>query len=174
MHFLGARSVRHLTQWQYTLQENGLAPATATATNRNITVTPSVTRRYYLQITPTNGFGPGCGDNTSILVRVLPALTPPLVSRNGNTLISSAATGNQWFYNNQVGAGTASPTIAAINNGSYAVAASVVTGAVGRTSATIALTVLATQHARHKPEHGPHPPMAASPWPSPATAYPSS
>ncbi|WP_210519972.1 gliding motility-associated C-terminal domain-containing protein [Hymenobacter terricola] len=50
---------------------------TATAALQNITVTPTMTSRYRLQITPNSGFGPGCGDTTSILVRV----APPVVSR---------------------------------------------------------------------------------------------
>ena len=49
----------------------------ATASSQNITVTPTLTSRYRLAITPTSGFGPGCGDTTSILVRV----APPVVSR---------------------------------------------------------------------------------------------
>jgi len=50
---------------------------TATADNQNITVTPTVTSRYRLRITPNSGFGPGCGDETIVTVRV----APPVVSR---------------------------------------------------------------------------------------------
>ena len=49
----------------------------ATAAQQNITVNPTVTSRYRLQISPNGGFGPGCGDTTSILVRV----SPPVVAR---------------------------------------------------------------------------------------------
>jgi gliding motility-associated-like protein len=61
-------------QWSL-VSGNGL-PATNLG-QQNITVTPTMTSRYRLQISPTSGFGPGCGDTTSILVRV----APPVVSR---------------------------------------------------------------------------------------------
>ncbi len=50
---------------------------TATASSQNITVSPTATSRYRLLITPAGGFGPGCGDTTSILVRV----APPVAAR---------------------------------------------------------------------------------------------
>jgi gliding motility-associated-like protein len=50
---------------------------TTTASNQNISVNPTVTSRYALRITPQSGFGPGCGDTTSILVRV----APPVAAR---------------------------------------------------------------------------------------------
>ena len=50
---------------------------TATASNQNITVTPTVTSRYRLFILPQSGFGAGCGDETIVTVRV----APPVVSR---------------------------------------------------------------------------------------------
>ena len=50
---------------------------TATAAQQNITVSPTMTSRYRLRIMPNSGFGPGCGDTTSILVRV----SPPVVAR---------------------------------------------------------------------------------------------
>jgi gliding motility-associated-like protein len=50
---------------------NGSGLPTVTNT-QNITVNPTVTTRYRLTITPTLGFAPGCGDTTSILVRVVP------------------------------------------------------------------------------------------------------
>lgn len=57
------------------LTGNGFDPATAA--QKSISITPTMTSRYRLQITPNSGFGPGCGDTTSILVRV----APPVVSR---------------------------------------------------------------------------------------------
>ncbi|MDQ2771532.1 MAG: gliding motility-associated C-terminal domain-containing protein [Bacteroidota bacterium] len=62
--------------YQWTLiSGNGFT--TATATNQNITVTPTVNSRYGLRIVPLSGFGPGCGDTTSVLVRV----APPVVAK---------------------------------------------------------------------------------------------
>ena len=69
-------SVLQTYSYQWTLMYgNGFN--TATASTQNITVTPTMSSRYRLQITPNSGFGPGCGDTTSILVRV----APPVVSR---------------------------------------------------------------------------------------------
>ena len=62
--------------YQWTLiSGNGFT--TATATNQNITVNPTVNSRYGLRIVPQSGFGPGCGDTTSVLVRV----APPVVAK---------------------------------------------------------------------------------------------
>ena len=61
-------------QWSL-VSGNGFNTATASA--QNITVNPTVTSRYALRITPNSGFGPGCGDTTSVLVRV----APPVVAR---------------------------------------------------------------------------------------------
>ncbi|WP_210519242.1 T9SS type A sorting domain-containing protein [Hymenobacter terricola] len=120
---------------------------TATATQQNITVTPTVTSRYRLQINPISGFGPGCGDTTSIVVRVLPPVATPTVTRNGNTLISSATTGNQWFRDGQAIAGATGQTFTPTLNGAYTVTVAAA-GSAGCTSAPSApLAALATQHA---------------------------
>ena len=72
-------------QWSL-LRGNGFDPATAS--QQNISVNPTETSRYRLKIMPLSGFGPGCGDTTSILVRVVPAVvahfavTDSLSSRN--------------------------------------------------------------------------------------------
>ena len=70
------KSVLQTYAYQWSLvRGNGLNAATASS--QSITVTPTVTSRYRLLITPTSGFGPGCGDTTSILVRV----APPVAAR---------------------------------------------------------------------------------------------
>ena len=61
-------------QWSL-VRGNGFSPATASS--QNITVSPTLTSRYKLLITPISGFGPGCGDTTSVLVRV----APPVAAR---------------------------------------------------------------------------------------------
>ena len=72
---------------------------TATTTAQNITVTPTVNSRYKLYITPNSGFGPGCGDTTSILVRVAPpvvsrfAITDSISSRTATATNPNAPTG---------------------------------------------------------------------------------
>ena len=64
-----------------------------TVTNvKSITVSPTVTSRYQLRITPLQGFGTnggGCGDTTSILVRVAPTVVnafiiPRVISSRNN------------------------------------------------------------------------------------------
>ncbi|MDQ2792643.1 MAG: gliding motility-associated C-terminal domain-containing protein, partial [Bacteroidota bacterium] len=70
------KSVPQVYSYQWSLvRGNGFN--TATATNQNITVTPTVTSRYRLRIIPNSGFGPGCEDTTSVLVRV----APPIAAR---------------------------------------------------------------------------------------------
>lgn len=126
---------------------NGLPAVTNTA---SITVNPTVTTRYRLTINPTIGFGSTgtCGDTTSVLVRVLPTPATPVITRTGNVLTSSAATGNQWYLNGQPIAGATGATFTATTSGTYTL---VVTSTSGGTScastASAPLTVLATQHA---------------------------
>ncbi|GAA4037523.1 hypothetical protein GCM10022409_23240 [Hymenobacter glaciei] len=70
------KSVVQVYAYQWSLvRGNGFNAATATS--QNISVNPTITSRYKLLITPTSGFGPGCGDTTSILVRV----APPVAAR---------------------------------------------------------------------------------------------
>ncbi|MDB5236427.1 MAG: C-terminal target protein [Hymenobacter sp.] len=120
----------------------------ATATQQNITVAPTVTSRYRLRITPTSGFGPGCGDTTSVLVRVLPQVVAPTITRNGNILSSSATTGNQWYRDGQLIVGATGQTFSVTTNGTYTVTASTPTSGAGCTSApSVALVILSSQHA---------------------------
>ena len=70
------KSVLQTYAYQWSLvRGNGFN--TATSTDKNITVTPTITSRYRLRIIPQSGFGPGCEDTTSILVRV----APPVAAR---------------------------------------------------------------------------------------------
>ncbi|MBD2724636.1 T9SS type A sorting domain-containing protein, partial [Hymenobacter armeniacus] len=133
-------------QWTTNAGGNGLPAVTTT---RSITVSPTVTTRYRLSIAPTLGFAQGaCGDTTSVLVRVLPAVTPPTVTRNGLTLTSSYATGNQWFRDNQLLPGATSQSIVATANGNYSVQ-TVVAGPLGSCTSPMssAITVLSAVRA---------------------------
>jgi hypothetical protein len=133
--------------YQWTLV-SGNGFNTATANQQNITVTPTITSRYRLQITPLSGFGPGCGDTTSVVVRVLPFVPAPVVTRSGNTLTSSAASGNQWYRDGQLIPGATAQTLVVTTSGIYTVTTTVVTGAASCTSAaSSSLTVLSAQHA---------------------------
>lgn len=65
-------SVRNgLQQYTYSwTPAPGLAPADQN--KQNVSVSPTTTTRYRLRITPVIGFSQGCGDTTSIRVRVAP------------------------------------------------------------------------------------------------------
>ena len=143
---LSANATRLQTySYQWTLVSgNGLDPATAA--QAGITVSPTATSRYRLRITPNSGFGPGCGDTTSIVVRVLAPVPTPTVTRTGGTLTSSAATGNQWYRDGQLIAGATGQSYTPTSNGTYTVRATAVVGTTSCSSApSLPLTVLATQ-----------------------------
>ena len=95
-------------RWEL-VRGNGFNAATSTA--QNITVTPTVNSRYRLYITPVSGFGPGCGDTTSILVRV----APPVVSRFAITDSISSRTATNTSTNAPVG-GLVPPITYKFNN----------------------------------------------------------
>jgi gliding motility-associated-like protein len=73
-------------------QVRGLPSLPANTTSQNLTVTPNGNSRYRLTITPLQGFGTdggGCGDTTSILVKVAPRVTnsfdiPRIISSRNN------------------------------------------------------------------------------------------
>ncbi|MBF9221914.1 T9SS type A sorting domain-containing protein [Hymenobacter ruricola] len=120
--------------------------ATADQTKANPTVSPLVTTRY--RVTASGNPATGCADTASVVVRVLPAVTAPVVTRNGNTLTSSYAIGNQWFRDGQSLVGATGQSLAITTNGAYAVTATVTTGGVNCTSPmSAALTVLSAVRA---------------------------
>ena len=132
--------------YQWTVRGNGLNANQATSPS--ITVTPSVTSRYTLTIRPLSGFGSGCSDTTSVLVRVLPAAAAPVVTRSGLVLSSSYAAGNQWYRDGLPIAGATARTLTVTTNGSYAVQA-LVAGTSGSCYSPLSVTqtVLSSQHA---------------------------
>ncbi|MBH8559227.1 T9SS type A sorting domain-containing protein [Hymenobacter negativus] len=131
--------------YQWRVQGDGLN--TAQASSPNITVTPTVTSRYFLTVTPTIG-GSGCGDTTSVLVQVLSPLVAPVISRAGNVLTSNFPTGNQWYLNGQPIAGATGQSIVATTSGTYTVRATVVVGGTSYTTPmSAAQTVLSAQRA---------------------------
>ncbi|MDO7854724.1 T9SS type A sorting domain-containing protein [Hymenobacter convexus] len=133
-------------QWSASVGGNGLPTATNT---QDITVNPTITTRYFLRVAPTLGYAQGlCGDTTSILVRVLPAMPAPTVTRNGLTLTSSYATGNQWFRNGQVVPSGTGQSLTVTTSGTYTVQAYVASSQGNCVSpASTALTVLSALHA---------------------------
>ncbi|GAA4348819.1 hypothetical protein GCM10023185_05080 [Hymenobacter saemangeumensis] len=102
-----------------------------TSNTRSITVAPQATTRYRLNVTPNNGFQQGvCGDTASVLIQVAPQPPTPNISRSGAMLVSSAATGNQWFINNSAISGATGNTLTPSVSGSYTVAVRTGSGAV--------------------------------------------
>ncbi|GAB2856579.1 hypothetical protein GCM10027044_15460 [Hymenobacter ruber] len=131
--------------YQWRVQGDGLNAAQASSAN--ITVTPTVTSRYFLTVTPTIG-GSGCGDTTSVLVQVLSPLVAPVISRAGNVLTSNFPTGNQWYLNGQLIAGATGQTLVVTTGGTYTVRATVVIGGTSYTTPmSAAQTVLSAQRA---------------------------
>ncbi|MDO7848415.1 T9SS type A sorting domain-containing protein [Hymenobacter sp. M29] len=133
-------------QWTANAGGNGLPAVTNT---RDIAVNPTVTTRYYLRVTPTLGYTTGCGDTTSVVVRVRPGVTTPVITRNGQTLTSSYATGNQWYLNGQPIPGATGQSITIANGGTYTVQ-TVVAGPAGSCTspASAAFTVLSALRAQ--------------------------
>ncbi|WP_345055460.1 T9SS type A sorting domain-containing protein [Hymenobacter glaciei] len=105
--------------YRWTVRGDGLAANQASSAA--ITATPTRTSRYTLEVSPTSGFGPGCSDTTSILVRVLPAVAAPTVSRSGALLTSSYASGNQWYRDGLPLTGATGRTLTVVASGNYTV-----------------------------------------------------
>jgi hypothetical protein len=99
------------------------------ANTRDVTVAPLVTTRYRLSVAPVSGFQLGtCGDTASVLVRVVPRPAQPVISRVGSSLVSSAATGNQWYLTGVAISGATGSSITPSTSGSYTVMSSVGSG----------------------------------------------
>jgi hypothetical protein len=131
--------------YQWRVQGDGLNAAQASSAT--ITVTPTVTSRYFLTVTPATG-GSGCGDTTSLLVQVLSPLVPPTISRAGNVLTSNFPTGNQWYLNGQPIVGATGQTLVVTTSGTYTVRATVVVGGTSYTTPmSAAQIVLSAQRA---------------------------
>ncbi|GAB3727399.1 hypothetical protein GCM10027594_09380 [Hymenobacter agri] len=113
------RSMVQTYTYRWTVRGDGLP--TSQVNNATVTATPTRTSRYLLSISPTGGFGPGCTDTTSVLVRVLPAAAAATITRSGAVLTSSYATGNQWYRDGLPIAGATGRTYTAVASGSYTV-----------------------------------------------------
>ncbi|WP_170865195.1 T9SS type A sorting domain-containing protein [Hymenobacter psychrotolerans] len=103
---------------------NGLSPADQS--NQTITVAPTQTTRYHLQVTALDFRMlplPTCVDTASLLIRVLPKPPQPVISQVGTSLVSSAATGNQWYLNGQPIAGATAVRYRPNQAGTYTVVA---------------------------------------------------
>jgi len=102
------------------------------STNSKLIVTTSNTYK----ITVTNSYGCSATDSTVITVNPIPPV--PTITQKGDTLTSSAATGNQWYINGSVISGATNQIYVASTFGSYYV---VVTNSFGCTSQSASVVV---------------------------------
>ena len=85
-------------------------------TTQNILVSDSGS--YSVTVTDTNG----CSTiSTEVIVIVNPLLPLPSILQNNDTLSSSAASGNQWYFNGVIITGATSQYYVVTQNGSYSV-----------------------------------------------------
>jgi hypothetical protein len=66
----------------------------------------------------------GCNGSASsapVSVSTLPIPGIPVITQNGNTMVSSSTSGNQWYYNYQAISGATGPSYLATQNGVYSV-----------------------------------------------------
>ncbi len=83
--------------------------------------------------------GLGCTDSSQTVVTVNPNPATPTINLVGNTLVSSAATGNQWYLNGVLIVGATLPSYTFTQNGLYTVVVTNVNGC-SVSSATYNLT----------------------------------
>ena len=139
-------TVAQTYSYRWTVRGNGLDPNQANSLT--IAATPTVTSRFTLTVTPSSGFGPGCGDTTSVLVRVLPAAAAATVLRNGTFLLSSYATGNQWYRDGQPIIGATARLYTPAASGTYTVQTAV-SGSAGTCLAPMSAPVAVVLSALH-------------------------
>lgn len=105
------------------------------ATTQTTSVLPTSNTTYFLTVTNNNG----CKntDNISIIVNSLP--TTPTITQNGDTLISSSATGNQWHEKTSgIIGGATNQKYSPIQTGNYFVIITDVYGCISDSSNIIA------------------------------------
>jgi hypothetical protein len=85
-------------------------------TGSNIIATPVDTTTY--TCTTSDGI---CSATASVYISMLPPQAPPTITQRGDTLISSAASGYQWYFNSAVLAGDTGSFIVATETGIYVV-----------------------------------------------------
>lgn len=81
----------------------------------SIIVAPEITTKYGVLVSS----GPGITSVDSVMVYVTPLPPIPVILQNGNTLISNASSGNQWYYNGTLIPGATNQTYTPTKNGNY-------------------------------------------------------
>ncbi len=92
------------------------APATGLNTTNGATVIASPTTTTTYTITGTTN---GCWSTNSVTVTVNPVPPTPVITLVGNHFVSSAAAGNQWYWNNGSLAGATAQNYTPLQNGLY-------------------------------------------------------
>ena len=105
----------------------------ATGSFNPATLTPGT---HTVSLTQTDN-STSCSATTTTTVTINAAPATPIISQNGGTLTSSAATGNQWFLNGTAITGATGQTYVTAANGNYTVT---VTNTVTGCSATSTVT----------------------------------
>jgi hypothetical protein len=91
-------------------------PSGFTSDLKNPVVTPAVTTTYLITI--KNG---PCSATDSVTINVNPVPSTPVITQTGDSLVSSAASGNQWFLNGTALAGDTAQVLIPAGNGNYQV-----------------------------------------------------
>ncbi|MDP4282676.1 MAG: aryl-sulfate sulfotransferase [Bacteroidota bacterium] len=112
-------------------------PAGFTSASQNPVAYPNVTTTYY--VTATSGTCTAT-DSTTVTVFNLPAT--PVINESGDTLYSSASTGNQWYLNNVLIPGASNSFYVPAENGNYQVQVTDNNGCISEISAVYDLTGL--------------------------------
>src|SRR5680860_640683 len=91
-------------------------PVGFTSTSANPSVNPTVNTTYTVEETIT---ATGCTNTHSVVVTVNPLPAAAVITQDGNTLISSAITGNQWSLEGVAIPGATGEQLVALYSGNY-------------------------------------------------------
>jgi hypothetical protein len=111
-------------------------PSGFTSNIQNPVVFPTVSTTYYLQVQSTP-----CSAQDSVNVMVNPLPPTPVINQSGDTLFSSAVTGNQWYRNSGILPGATGNFIIPQQNGSYQVQITDENGCTSSLSAEVEVTI---------------------------------
>lgn len=104
------------TSWSWSM--SGGTPSVSNL--QNVNVSYATAGNYQVTLVATNASGSSSSLTKTIVVS--PVITPS-ITVNSNTLTSSSATGNQWYYNNTIINGSTAQTYVATQSGNYYVKA---------------------------------------------------
>ena len=106
-------------------------PVGFTSTLQNPTVTPTVTTLYIAIVTSDV-----CTSSDSVTVTVNQSPPTPIITATGDTLISSASSGNQWYFDGTAIPGATNQVLIATQDGYYTVQVTDNNGCVSPMSAS--------------------------------------